>query len=167
MFDIGGWEFLLIVILGIIVIGPKELPGAIRTITGFIRRAKELSREFQSGLEEVARQVELDKLGDDIKGMVDPGETVKDLRNEIEHSIDPDKEIQHAMEFDREWTQEELEDFPSAEEVAERKRVQAEAKLLDEEGGPGALPAPGDANAPEQDPVSEPASDEARSGKPS
>ena len=63
MFDIGGWEFLLIVILGIIIIGPKELPGAIRTVTGFVRRARELSREFQSGLEEVARQVELDKLG--------------------------------------------------------------------------------------------------------
>ena len=38
MLDIGGWEFLLIAILGIIIIGPKELPGAIRTVTMFMRR---------------------------------------------------------------------------------------------------------------------------------
>ena len=55
MFDIGGWEFLLIAILGIIIIGPKELPGAIRTVSTFVRRARELARDFQSGLEDVAR----------------------------------------------------------------------------------------------------------------
>jgi sec-independent protein translocase protein TatB len=56
MFDIGGWEFLLIAILGIIIVGPKELPGAIRTVSMFVRRARELARDFQSGLEDVARE---------------------------------------------------------------------------------------------------------------
>jgi len=41
MLDIGGWEFLLIAILGIMIIGPKELPGAIRTVSMFVRRARE------------------------------------------------------------------------------------------------------------------------------
>ena len=68
MFDIGGWEFLLIAILGIIIIGPKELPGAIRTVSIFVRRARELARDFQSGLEDVAREAELDKLGEDLVG---------------------------------------------------------------------------------------------------
>ena len=50
MFDIGGWEFLIVIVIAIIVIGPKDLPGAIRTVTGWIRRARELAREFQSGI---------------------------------------------------------------------------------------------------------------------
>ena len=72
MFDIGGWEFLLIAILGIIIIGPKELPGAIRTVSMFVRRARELARDFQSGLEDMAREAELDTLTDDLLGKSDP-----------------------------------------------------------------------------------------------
>lgn len=128
MFDIGGWEFLLIAILGIIIIGPKELPGAIRTVSMFVRRARELAREFQSGLEEVARQADLDKLGNDIKGMVDPGSSVSDLRTEIENSIDPDRDIGRAMTFDTEWTDDELANFPSADELPERMKAKEEAR---------------------------------------
>lgn len=106
MFDIGGWEFLLIAILGIIIIGPKELPGAIRTVSMFVRRARELAREFQSGLEEVAREAELDKLTEDMKDIADPG----DIRKQFEDTIDPEGEIKHAMEFDREWRDEDLYD---------------------------------------------------------
>ena len=45
MFDIGGWEFLLIATLGIIIIGPRELPGAIRAVSIFVRRAREMAPE--------------------------------------------------------------------------------------------------------------------------
>ncbi len=107
MFDIGGWEFLLIAILGIIIIGPKELPGAIRTVSMFVRRARELAREFQSGLEEVAREAELDKLTEDMKDIADPG---GDILKAVENTIDPEGEIKHAMEFDREWRDEDLYD---------------------------------------------------------
>ena len=56
MFDIGGWEFLVVIVIAIIVIGPKDLPGTIRTVTGWIRKARELAREFQSGLDDLARE---------------------------------------------------------------------------------------------------------------
>ena len=105
MFDIGGWEFLLIAILGIIIIGPKELPGAIRAVSIFVRRAREMAQEFQSGLEEVAQDAELNKLAETVKTAVDPMESV---RREIKDSVDPEGNIKDAMNFDNNWTDEDL-----------------------------------------------------------
>ncbi|MAM67694.1 MAG: twin-arginine translocase subunit TatB [Rhodospirillaceae bacterium] len=113
MFDIGGWEFLLIAILGIIVIGPKELPGAIRTVMSFVRRAKELAREFQSGLEEVARETELDKVGEDIRNIADPRAATEGIRKEIEDSLDPDGDMRDAMKFHSGWSDDDLLDYDS------------------------------------------------------
>jgi sec-independent protein translocase protein TatB len=115
MFDIGGWEFLLIAILGIIVIGPKELPGAIRTVMSFVRRAKELAREFQSGLEEVARETEFDKMSEDIRNITDPRDATECIRKEIGDSLDPDGDMRGAMNFDSDWSDDDLLDSDSSE----------------------------------------------------
>ena len=58
MFDIGGWEFLVIAILAIIVIGPKDLPATVRIVSQWARKARGLAREFQSGLDEMAREAD-------------------------------------------------------------------------------------------------------------
>ena len=100
MFDIGGWEFLLIGVIAIVVIGPKDLPGTIRTITGWIRRARSLASEFQSGLDDIARETELDTMKDDLKsdlGLDDIADAGNSIRNDIEQSIDPDGDM--ADEF--------------------------------------------------------------------
>ena len=55
MFDIGGWEFLIIGIVAIVIIGPKDLPGLIRSVVGWVRKARELAREFQSGIDDLAQ----------------------------------------------------------------------------------------------------------------
>ena len=107
MFDIGGWEFLLIAILGIMIIGPKELPGAIRTVRAFVTKTRELAREFQSGLEEVAREAELDTLGDDLKEIVDPANVTSNFQNEIEAMVDPDGDVRDAMKYDLDSTDDE------------------------------------------------------------
>lgn len=62
MFDIGWQELFVIGILALIVVGPKDLPRVIRTISGMIRKAKGMAREFQSGLDEVIREAELDDM---------------------------------------------------------------------------------------------------------
>lgn len=108
MFDIGGWEFLLIAIFGIIIIGPKELPGAIRTVSMFVRRARGLAREFQSGLEEVAREAELDGITDGIK---DIGNPASSIRERIQNTIDPENKISDAMDFDPDWRDDDLTDY--------------------------------------------------------
>jgi sec-independent protein translocase protein TatB len=100
MFDIGGWEFLVIVVLAIVVIGPKDLPGAIRNVTGWIRRARELARDFQSGLDDIARETELDKVQQDIRESIDGdgiGNAANSIRKDIEDAIDPDDEIRNAF----------------------------------------------------------------------
>ena len=118
MFDIGGWEFLLIAILGIIIIGPKELPGAIQAVSGFVRKAREMAREFQSGLEEVARDAELDKVSETVKTAADP---VGRVRREIMESVDPDGDIKEAMDFDTGWTDDDLVDYDDPEFAEENK----------------------------------------------
>ena len=120
MFDIGGWEFLLIVIIGVLVIGPKELPGVLRTVNALKRRARELARDFQDGLEEIAREAELDKMGDEVKELADPS---GDLRNQIENTIDPHGEIRDAMDFDTEWRDDDLADSGSAGEVEAENNI--------------------------------------------
>lgn len=120
MLDIGGWEFLLIAILGIIIIGPKELPGAIRTVSMFVRRARNLARDFQSGLEEVARDAELDSLSDNIKEIA--GDDAADLRDELQDAVDPDGNLKEAMHFQTDWTDDDLIDYDDP-EFADDNRI--------------------------------------------
>ena len=148
MFDIGGWEFLLIAILGIIIIGPKELPGAIRAVSGFVRKAREMAREFQSGLEEVAREAELDKVSETVKTAADPAGRV---RREIMDSVDPDGDIKEAMNFDADWTDDDLVDYDAPEFADENKiaspdQQKAPPKTPDTQGGQTSE----DKNAPEK-----------------
>lgn len=123
MFDIGGWEFLLIAILGIIIIGPRELPGAIRTVSMFVRRARGLARDFQSGLEDVAREAEIDKLKDDLTGMADPSSATGGLRRELEDAVDPDGELRDSMDFDPDWRDDDMIDYDDPEFAEENKML--------------------------------------------
>ena len=103
MFDIGGWEFLLIGVIAIVVIGPKDLPGTIRTVTGWIRRARSLAGEFQSGLDDIAREADMDSMKDDIKsglGLDDIEEAGNSIRNDIEQSMDSDDEFKDTDKED-------------------------------------------------------------------
>lgn len=59
MFDIGWTELLLIAIVAIVCIGPKDLPIVLRTLGKMARKARGLAREFQASVEEVIRETEL------------------------------------------------------------------------------------------------------------
>lgn len=56
MFDIGWMELLLIGIVALIVVGPKELPGLFRTVGNFMGRARGMAREFQRSMEQAANE---------------------------------------------------------------------------------------------------------------
>ena len=62
MFDIGWQELFVLAILAIIVIGPKDLPRAIRTVTHWIRSARGMARDLQDGLDDVVREAELEDI---------------------------------------------------------------------------------------------------------
>ena len=59
MFDIGPSELLLIVIVAVIAIGPKELPGALRTVGRWMGQMRRISTHFRSGLDAMIREAEM------------------------------------------------------------------------------------------------------------
>ena len=58
MFDIGMTEMLVVGVLALVVVGPKELPKLLRTIGGLVRRARELTADFREGVESLAAEAE-------------------------------------------------------------------------------------------------------------
>ena len=96
MFDIGWQELFILAVLAIIVIGPKDLPKAVGTITKWIRKARSMARDLQDGLDEVAREAELDELK---KELDRPGGF--DVAKSIEEAVDPTGEITQDMDLDK------------------------------------------------------------------
>lgn len=104
MFDIGWSEMAVIALIALLVIGPKELPHAMRTMGQWMRKARAITREFQSGINEMIREAELEdakkaldaskNIGKTIIDTVDPtGSVEKDLAEVEEQArkTDPDQ----------------------------------------------------------------------------
>lgn len=62
MFDIGASELLLIVIVAVVVIGPKDLPLALRTAGRWIGKIRRVSGHFRAGVETMIREAELEDM---------------------------------------------------------------------------------------------------------
>lgn len=62
MFDIGWTELLLVAVLAIIFVGPKDLPKVMRTIGQYTARMRKMAREFQQNFEDLARETEIEEL---------------------------------------------------------------------------------------------------------
>ena len=62
MFDIGGAELLLVVVVAILVIGPKDMPRAMRAAGRWIGKLRRLSSHFRAGLDEMVRQAEIEDM---------------------------------------------------------------------------------------------------------
>jgi sec-independent protein translocase protein TatB len=66
-FDIGWPELLLIGVVALVVIGPKDLPAALRVAGYWVRKARTMSREFQSHFDQMIREAELDEVRQELK----------------------------------------------------------------------------------------------------
>jgi len=87
MFDISWTEFLLIGVVALIVIGPKELPGVLRTLGQWTRKVRGMATEFQNQFQEAMREAEMA----DLKKQVD------DMAQDFKH-FDPLKEVRQDVE---------------------------------------------------------------------
>jgi sec-independent protein translocase protein TatB len=157
MFDIGGWEFLVIVVVAIVVIGPKDLPHVIKGVSQWMAKARELAREFRAGLDELSREVELDKLEREVRSSVGVDEldkTVHSIRNdvenagrEIERSAEPARIGRDEYEEAHSFFEERPDASPDDLEEARRRKAQHEALHgahdAASEVGPPAPPAAG------------------------
>jgi len=62
MFDVGPSELLLIVVVAVVVIGPKDLPRALYKVGQVIGKAKGMARHFRTGIDAMIREAELEEL---------------------------------------------------------------------------------------------------------
>jgi len=88
MFDISWSEFLLIGIVALIVIGPKELPAVMRTLGQWTRKVRSMASEFQNQFQEAMREAEmtdLKKQVDDMARDVTDVDPLKGVRDDIEN----------------------------------------------------------------------------------
>ncbi len=90
--DLGWSELMLIGIVALIFIGPKDLPKALRVAGFWVRKARTLSREFQSSVDQMIREAELDEMRQELKKA-----TELDLDKEFRETIDPKGELAESL----------------------------------------------------------------------
>ena len=74
--DMGlGWsELLVLAVIAIVVVGPKDLPVLLRTLGRFTAKARAAMREFQDSFEEIARESGIDEVRKDLEQTIHPPE---------------------------------------------------------------------------------------------
>lgn len=91
MFDIGWTEILIIAVVAIIVVGPKDLPGMLRTLGRYAGQLKRTAGEFRSQFDEAIRDSELDELRSTVSDMGDLN-PVNQIKDSVNESLNPLKE---------------------------------------------------------------------------
>ena len=95
MFDFAWSEIALIAAVALIAIGPKDMPAAIRTISGMIKKARRMAAEFQTHVDEMVREADL---GDVKKAFSDIRNL--DIPSLLEKHVDPDRSIRNTFAED-------------------------------------------------------------------
>ena len=90
MFDIGWSELLVIGIVALIAIGPKELPGVLRTVGQYMGKIRRMASEFQGQFQEAMREAEMGDLKKQVDEMTDTAKSftnydpMEDIRKEVD-----------------------------------------------------------------------------------
>ncbi|HWK43094.1 MAG TPA: Sec-independent protein translocase protein TatB [Stellaceae bacterium] len=93
MFDIGWSELALIAVVALVVIGPKDLPRALKTIGVYVRKARGMAREFQNTVDDMIREAELDDVKNQVQAI-----SKFDVKSAVTKAIDPDGDVRAALE---------------------------------------------------------------------
>ena len=83
MFDFGWQEFLVIAFVLVLVVGPKDLPKVLKTVTKYIRNMRQMASEFHRGIEKMADEAELKN---------------NNIDKTIQSHLDPDNEVTKALQ---------------------------------------------------------------------
>jgi sec-independent protein translocase protein TatB len=93
MFDFAWSELAVIAVVALVVIGPKDLPRVMRTVGLWVGKARTIAREFQSSLDQMMREAELDEMRKQVEQA-----TNINVAHEIERTIDPAGELEKNLE---------------------------------------------------------------------
>jgi sec-independent protein translocase protein TatB len=92
MFDFAWSEIALIAAVALVVIGPKDLPIALRAVSGFVKKARRMAGEFQTHVDEMMRDA-------DLKDVKDSFNQIRnfDFRSTVEKAVDPDHSLRDTF----------------------------------------------------------------------
>jgi sec-independent protein translocase protein TatB len=93
MFDISWSHILAIAVVALVVIGPKDLPRVLRTLGKWAGKARAVAREFQSSIDQMIRESELDEVRKEVEQVAST-----DIGHEIEKSVDPKGELEGSLQ---------------------------------------------------------------------
>ncbi len=95
---IGGFEILVIGLVALLVVGPKDLPMLMRKVGQFVAKARGMANEFRASFDEMARQSELDDLRKEVEALrsgqgmhplgAEAEAAFKDIRKDLEAPLD-------------------------------------------------------------------------------
>jgi sec-independent protein translocase protein TatB len=88
MGGLGGMELLVIGLVALIVVGPKDLPGMFRTIGQFTGKARRMAREFSNAMDAAADEAGVTEVSKTLKAATNPKKMGLDA---VKNAIDPDK----------------------------------------------------------------------------
>jgi sec-independent protein translocase protein TatB len=92
MFDLSWGEMAVVGVVALVVLGPKELPNALRTITNLTKTARKLANEFQSGVNEIVREADLE----DARKLAQ-GVSKGSISKAIEKAVDPTGDLKTTI----------------------------------------------------------------------
>ncbi len=90
MFDLGWMEMAIIAVITLLIVGPRDMPKVVKGVTEGVGRLKALSREFRSGLDDLAREADLNKIQEDIDKVADAATSefsgIEDMTGDFDHA---------------------------------------------------------------------------------
>ena len=90
MFDFGWQEFLVIAFVLVLVVGPKDLPKVLKTVTKYIRNMRQMASEFHRGIENMADEADLKDSFNELNN--------NNIDKTIQSHLDPDNEVTKALQ---------------------------------------------------------------------
>jgi sec-independent protein translocase protein TatB len=88
MFDLSWAHILILLVVALVVVGPKDLPRLMHMIGRWLGKARAMANEFRKSFDEMARQAELDELRKEIAALRSE-RPLADMEQHIEHGILP------------------------------------------------------------------------------
>ena len=106
MFDIGWTEVLILAVVGLFVIGPKEIPKCLGYVGKLVAKFRMISREFQDTVDEAIHQTELEEIKSEIASAdIDINRQINESINPIKNITQPDTSKQNKIASPKEENQ--------------------------------------------------------------
>ncbi len=143
MFDLSWGELLVIGVVALIVLGPRDLVGMFRTLGRFAGKARRMAREFQRAMEDAADEAGVKEAADNLKGFASPSRAGLDRLGQAAKRFedwDPSMPARKAEGIGPETERLSKERAEAARKIRERAAEKAAARAGD---GESAEPGPG------------------------